>query len=96
MKIDAVIDEEDRKWRSKSFEELQSLKGEDQLYFVQQGTSRFQFEVSTKQGKSPDEIIVTIECSKDTLLGRFFFGRATFFARGRSTGIREIEGDEAW
>lgn len=96
MKIDDVIAEEDRKWRLKSFDELQALRSEPHVYFVEHGPSKYQVEVFTKTGKTENEIIVTIECSKDSLLGPMFFGRATFFARGRETGIREIEGNEAW
>ena len=64
-------------------------------YEVEHAGKKYQFEIHSQRGQSPDEIIVMVECSKGSFLGSFF-GRARYFAVSSISGPREIEADEAF
>lgn len=93
--MDKVLSAEEKVWREKSFSEIKSILGKAECYRTEYEGVGYQFEVHTKDNSAPDEIIVLVECSKDSILGSFT-GRCRYFAKRKDDSIREIEGDEAF
>ncbi|RII31463.1 MAG: hypothetical protein CXR30_01220 [Geobacter sp.] len=93
--IDKILAQEEKTWREREYEEIQSLLNDTQCYSVRKGRRNYYLEVDGEQSTSQDEIIVRIECS------RVFFcflwsGKARYFALSKSLGTREVQKSECF
>jgi hypothetical protein len=94
--IDEILLIEDQNWRAKPYRELEKLLENVSCYSIEHKNALFQFEVHSKRSsKNRDEIIIRVECSRNSLVGSFF-GKARYFAKSLHMGIREIDNDEAF
>jgi hypothetical protein len=89
--IDEILCSEEKKWRRRSFAEIEGLQGEVQCYSVTDGESIYHFEIHTEQSQNEKEILVRVECSKNLI-----FGKAKYFAISAAHGVRDIADEEAF
>ncbi len=66
-----------------------------QSYPLISGDSRYEIEVHSRRGTREDEIVVMVECSSKRLMGTFS-GQAKYFVISKTSGVRDIERDEAF
>ena len=92
---DEILELEDARWRKESYGSLLETLNDVICYKKEHKGKGFLFEIHTKRSEKADEVIVILECSRDSFLGRFF-GKCRFFAKDRNNGVREIEGEEAF
>ena len=93
--LNYILDAEDKIWRNKPYSEIKSFLGNVECYVKKHKGKEYQVEIHTKIGSNDDEIIVMVECSKNSFLGSFV-GRCYYFAKLKDGLIREIDGDEAF
>ena len=91
--LDDALKIEEKEWREMPYPEIESIIGDVKCYIKNHNGKSFQFEIHTKTGKAQNEIIVMVECSKNSFFGSFF-GKTRYFAKSINGNIREIEGDE--
>ena len=94
--IDEVLATEEAKWRAKSFTEIADILGVVQCYPRRFGDTDYELEVHSKRGTKEDEIVVMVECSTKGRLMGTFSGQAKYFVISKTSGVRDIERDEAF
>ena len=85
---DEILLIEEKKWRAKSYQEIESILNEVQCYEVKKNNKSYVIEIHTKKGNRPDEIVIMVECS------RGFFGKAKYFVNTKYDGVRDVRNDE--
>jgi hypothetical protein len=70
-KMDEALSAEEKVWRQKTFSEIKTILGKVECYRTEYEGVGYQFEIHTKDNTDPGEIIVMVECSKDSFLGSF-------------------------
>jgi hypothetical protein len=93
--LDEILEIEEIRWREMPFSEIAATLGDVTCYEKNHKGYEYQFEIHTKNGKSDNEIITMVECSKKSFFGTFF-GKCRYFAKSNDESIREIDGDEAF
>jgi hypothetical protein len=89
--LEEILCSEEKKWRGRSFEEIEGLHGEVQCYSVPHDGANYHFEIHTEKSKNEMEILVRVECSKNMI-----FGKAKYFAVSADHGVRDIADEEAF